>query len=194
MSIPFLSPIDLNKLEIQNAVIQQLAIAPSSPVTGQFYYLTTDNTINYWNGTAWKVLDVTSSGHLQNTDLGTSSATFYIGSAGPLIKSASGAFSLRNAGDTADANLTVNDLAVGGSLIVTGTAPFPRKFVTATHAATSSIAITHNLGTKDVVASVRRIADDFIVQTQSVATSTTVVTFTFGVAPTANSLSFTVMG
>jgi hypothetical protein len=194
MPIPFLAPIDLNKLEIQNAVFQQLATAPTSPVTGQFYYLTTDNTVRYWNGTAWVTLAASSSGHTQNTDVGTSSTTFYIGTSGPLIKSSAGAFLLRNAGDTANANLTVNDLAVGGNLTVTGTAPFPRKFNTATHAATASIAITHNLGTKDILCSIRRVADDFLVEAQVVSTSTTVATFTFGAAPVANSLSFTILG
>jgi len=198
MAIPFLAPINMSQLEIQNAVIQQLATAPTTPVTGQFWYLTTDNSIYYWNGTANTKLATIAATHTQNTDVGTSSATFYIngttGGTGATIKVASGAFTLRNAGDTANANLTTNDLAVGGNLTVTGTAPFPRKFVTATHASSTSVAITHNLGTKDITVSVRRIADDLMVETQCVATSTTVATFTFGTAPTANSLSFIITG
>lgn len=52
--------IDLGKNELQNARIQNLSSAPSSPVTGQIYYNTTDNKLYGFNGTIW--LDLTSSG------------------------------------------------------------------------------------------------------------------------------------
>ena len=46
--------------------------------------------------------------HIQNTDIGTTSSTFQIdtGNAGPKIKNISGVLTVRNAGDTANANLT----------------------------------------------------------------------------------------
>ena len=53
MAIPFLNNIDLVKNQLLNAVFQNLAVAPSNPVEGQFYYNTTDKKMFYYNGTAW---------------------------------------------------------------------------------------------------------------------------------------------
>lgn len=55
----YLTPINLNKNELQNPRMQNLASGsePTSPVKGQFYFNTTDNRAYVYNGTAWIGMD-----------------------------------------------------------------------------------------------------------------------------------------
>ena len=53
MAKKFLVDIDLNKLELQNAVIQNLASDPSNPVAGLVYFNTTTHRFRVYTGTEW---------------------------------------------------------------------------------------------------------------------------------------------
>ena len=60
--IKHLVNLDLNKNQLLNAVVQNLAVAPASPSEGQIYWSTADDTLYVWNedGSAW--IDLGSSG------------------------------------------------------------------------------------------------------------------------------------
>jgi hypothetical protein len=54
--VKFLTNLDLQKNELQNAAIQNLATDPSSPVQGQIYYNTASDAIKVYDGAAWITL------------------------------------------------------------------------------------------------------------------------------------------
>lgn len=84
--------------------------------------------------------------------------------------------------------VNANDVAVDTSVV-------PRKFSgDIGDGSTTAIAVTHNLGTKDITWSIRRNSDDVFVHTDVVATSTTVATFTFPTAPATNAYRVVIHG
>ncbi|MFI8942743.1 hypothetical protein [Streptomyces syringium] len=106
---------------------------------------------------------------------------------------------------TAGAGLTLTgstlDVGAGtGVTIGTDTVAVDTSIVTRHVAASigngssTSIGVTHNLGTKDVAVTLRRNADDVAVLTDWTATDTNTVTLTFATAPTTNQYRVVVMG
>ena len=63
----YLVNLDLNQNQLVKARIENLATAPSSPVSGQIYYNTTSGAMFFYNGSSW----VDASGDLQGLTAGT---------------------------------------------------------------------------------------------------------------------------
>lgn len=72
MAVSFGQSVDLGKLELLNARIQNLASAPSAPVEGQVYFNTTDKNLYLWADGAW--VDLTSQGVVYSPGTGISIA------------------------------------------------------------------------------------------------------------------------
>jgi len=79
MAINYLSNIDLNKNELQNAKIHVLATAPSSPQEGQIYYNSTDNKLYFYDGSNW----IDASGDIKSVTSSTSDTLTVTDSTGP---------------------------------------------------------------------------------------------------------------
>lgn len=86
-------------------------------------------------------------------------------------------------------------LIVGSSGFAVDTAIVSRKLSGVLgNAALTSITVTHNLGTKDVDATLRQVSDDAMVMSDWVSTDINNVTFTFAVAPATGALRWTIQG
>ena len=54
----YLTNIDLNQNELQNAIVQPLAVAPSNPKLGQIYTNSANSRIMWYNGSEWRAIGV----------------------------------------------------------------------------------------------------------------------------------------
>ena len=147
MALNFLTGLDvkgninLNKNELQNAVIQNLGTAPASPVEGQIYYDSTvgDKKLYFYNGTAWLGVPDTSGSNDFLTGLsfatGTGILTAAVSNQSDVTVDLDGRYALTSAIPTVgDGTLTVQGTgALGG----TGT-------FTANQSAAGTISITHD--------------------------------------------------
>lgn len=80
MAIKYLNNIDLNKNELQNAVIQVLASAPSTPSEGQVYYDSTDDVVKYYDGSNWQSMG----GDVTGITTGTADQVSIVSPGGPI--------------------------------------------------------------------------------------------------------------
>lgn len=285
MAKKFLTHIDLAKNELQNAVIQNLASAPSSPAKGQVYFDSTLNKYGVYNGSSWDYMGssgvssvfgrtgavvavsgdynagqvtFTPASGLVSTDVQNAIvevktyASGIIASAdalvfkGTLNCSANPNYPAGDAGDTykvsvagkvggasgktvevgdivlctVDGTASGNEATVGANWTViqnnldlatqaeteakTNTVKivvpadlvnFPiKKVATIGNGSSTSIAVTHNLGTTDVLAQARDASTDAKIECDIVNTSTNVTTFTFAVAPATNAIKVVIVG
>ena len=147
MALNFLTGLDvkgninLNKNELQNAVIQNLGTAPASPVEGQIYYDSTagDKKLYFYNGTAWLGVPDTSGSNDFLTGLsfatGTGILTATVSNQSDVTVDLDGRYALTSAIPTVgDGTLTVQGTgALGG----TGT-------FTANQSGDTTISVTHD--------------------------------------------------
>lgn len=101
--------LDFAKYEARNIRGHQLGTAPSTPVTGQLYYNTGDNTLYWWDGSAW----VSARGGVSAVPPATTGALGTIQLAGDLAGTATSPQIAAGVITDADVNATNKDGAVG---------------------------------------------------------------------------------
>ncbi len=103
----FSNNIDLGQNEIRNAIIENLATAPLSPMAGQFYHNTGDNNTYVYNGTGWEDIAAITSTSTKVVTVGTGLDYSSIDAASTYLNTLSGGMMLLSA-ETHIINTAVN--------------------------------------------------------------------------------------
>lgn len=127
-----------------------------------------------------------------NVVIGTSNVTWASSGGGTYTAAASGGLTLTGNAFSVNAGSGIIADATSTRIDPAYAALAKRYSANIGDGSSTSIAVTHGLGTKDVTWSLRLNSDDSFVFTDAVATSTTVITFTFATAPASNALRVTV--
>jgi hypothetical protein len=150
MALSYLTDINLNKNELQNAVIQNLGTAPSSPVEGQIYYDSTvgDKSIYFYNGSAF----INMSGDISGVTAGTGLTGG--GTSGAVTLNVIGGTGITaNADDIAITNTGVTAASYGSSTAIPVIAINAQGQITSASTASisSSLTIAADSGSNDTV-------------------------------------------
>lgn len=140
MAKKFLVPIDLAKNSLLNAALHPTATAPTSPVTGQFYFDTGDSKVKVYGGSAWLTVGNTTE---EIQDIVGAQITAGTGVSVSYDDAGAGAITVANTGVTSIAG-TTGEVDVSGStgsitisLPATVSADISGNAATATKLATS---------------------------------------------------------
>lgn len=215
MSLKFLTGIDLSGCEILNAVVQNLATAPSSPVDGFMYYDTTLKKYRGYSNSTWfefgsgNVIDSYTKTET-DTAIATAIATLVNGSPEALntLKELSDALgadpnfattlatSIGNKVDKVDGKgLSTNDLTDELVTKINAAPTGASKYSALVGDGSSTqIAVTHSLGTKDVTVTLAEATSPFnIVMTDIQLTTIDSITLFFASAPSSGQYRITII-
>ena len=156
MAVKFLNSIDvqgnfnLNKNELRNAAIQNLAVAPGTPVSGQIYFDTVIDKLRVWNGSAWLTMPDGTGANDFLTDLDFNTAdgalTATVSNQADVVVNLDGRYALTSAIPT----VGNGTLLVQGTGVLGGIGTFD-----ANQAGNTTISITHdNVSRTDTTSSV----------------------------------------
>ena len=141
----FLIPINLNKNEIRQAVLENSGTAPSSPVKGQIYYDSTNNLTYVHNGTTWEELLV--SGAVVNADISSSAAIANSKLANSTITLGSSTLTLGST-TTSVSGLTLSLPTIGGTgAVFSGSSSGTTTVLASAVAGTTTITLPATTGT-----------------------------------------------